>query len=137
MFNKMFNNFFVLIIFLLVQIQSNAQIYTNGTFDDFISYYKLEINPTEYEYRKNLYLTEQKRIINHNNVNKGWIEGLYPTSILTKSEKRKYYGYSKTTNQYKNSLYTTVYIDSNILNLLNLIIYQNLLIGEIKVLLQL
>jgi len=64
-------------------------------FKEFISHYGVKIEPVNYEFRKGLYKQEQKRILAHNNANKGWNETLTPMSILSASERKQFYGYSK------------------------------------------
>jgi cathepsin L len=91
----------IILIVSLLLLETKAIFFSsNSTFDDFISYYKLDIDPNEYTYRNEIYLKEQKRINHHNSQNKGWMEGIYPMSILTNEERKEYYGYSKTINQY-------------------------------------
>ncbi len=67
----------------------------NATFDKYINHFSINIKPEEYEFRKNLYLQEQSRVIKHNNLKQSWKETLNPISILTNSEKKQYFGYSK------------------------------------------
>jgi cathepsin L len=64
-------------------------------FENFISHYGVKIEPINYEFRKSLYKQEQKRILAHNNANKGWNETMNPMTILTASERKQFYGYSK------------------------------------------
>lgn len=93
----MFNKIIILVVFLLLDKVNSFS--TNSTFNDFLSHYNLDIESSEYEYRNQLYLNEQKRIIQHNNKNLEWVEGLHPMSILTKDERKKFYGYSKSKAQ--------------------------------------
>ena len=71
-----------------------------NSFENFISHYGVKIEPIDYEFRKSLYLQEQKRILAHNNANKGWNETINTMTILTASERKQFYGYSKGINKY-------------------------------------
>jgi cathepsin L len=91
----------IIVIVALMLVQTNGVFFSsNSTFSDFLSHHKLEINSDEYEYRNAIYLKEQQRINQHNSKNKDWLEGLNHMSIMTKDERKKYYGYSKSINQY-------------------------------------
>lgn len=70
------------------------------SFEKFISHYGVKIESIDYEFRKGLYIQEQKRIIAHNNDNKGWNETMNPMTILTASERKQFYGYSKGVKQF-------------------------------------
>jgi len=89
----------------------------SNSFEQFISHYGIKIEPTNYEFRKILYLQEQKRILEHNNVNKGWNETINTMTILTSSERKKFYGYSKGVKQYHNSIKQMKNIKSHSINL--------------------
>jgi cathepsin L len=47
-----------------------------------------------------LYKQEQRRILAHNNANKGWNETMNPMTILTTDERKQFYGYSKGLNKH-------------------------------------
>jgi cathepsin L len=90
----------IILIAILLLVETKAIFYTeNSTFDDFLSLHKLDINPNEYQYRHDIFLKEQKRINQHNQENKGWVESMNPMSIMDKNERKKYYGYSKSIGQ--------------------------------------
>ena len=59
----------------------------SNSFEEYISYYEIKIVPINYEFRKNTYLQEQKRIILYNNANKGLYEIINTFTILNTDEK--------------------------------------------------
>ena len=92
---KMFFN-----LSLVIGFVSSSNFDSSKSFDEFISHYGVKIESINYEFRKGLYLQEQKRILAHNNANKGWNETITTMSILTSDERKKFYGYSKGVNKY-------------------------------------
>jgi cathepsin L len=92
-FQFLFYEFFLLFSIAL------GSICQNSTFDNYLTHYNIQIKPFEYEFRKNLYIQEQQRIIKHNNLKTSWKENLNEISILTLKEKKKYFGYSKSTGK--------------------------------------
>lgn len=78
-----------------------------SSFEEFISHYRVKIDPNNYEFRKGLYLKEQKRIIVHNNGNVGWNETINTMTILTKEERKQFYGYSKRAKLFHKPSYQT------------------------------
>lgn len=84
---------------LFVCLTTEADFDPTNCFDKFISHYGLKIEPIHYEYRKALYKQEQRRILAHNNANKGWNETMNPMTILTADERKQFYGYSKGLNK--------------------------------------
>lgn len=93
-------NFFFLKLSLIFGLAIGSTFDPASCFDKFISYYGVKIEPINYEFRKSLYKQEQKRILAHNNANKGWNETMNPMTILTASERKQFYGYSKGIKQY-------------------------------------
>ena len=85
---------------LVIGFVSSSNFDSSKSFDEFISHYGVKIESINYEFRKGLYLQEQKRILAHNNANKGWNETITTMSILTSDERKKFYGYSKGVNKY-------------------------------------
>ena len=86
---------------------------TNGTFEQFIKHYNINIDFGEYEFRKTIYVQEQSRIFAHNKDNKGWKETLNSMSIMTKQERKKFLGYSKSVYVSHKPTYQTNLINSN------------------------
>jgi len=93
---------FFLKLSLIFNLVSGTNFDPTSCFEKFISHYGVKIEPINYEFRKGLYLQEQKRIIAHNNANKGWNETITSMTILTASERKQFYGYSKGVKQYHN-----------------------------------
>jgi cathepsin L len=89
---------------LVVGVTIGANFDPTSCFEKFISHYGVKIEPINYEFRKSLYEQEQKRIIAHNNANKGWNETINTMTILTASERKQFYGYSKGINRYINQV---------------------------------
>ena len=111
----MYSKFLNITLFFISVLKLTNGFDSNNTFENYINYYNLYIIESEYEYKKNLYEKEQYRIIQHNKANKSWKETLNQMSILTKEEKRKYYGYSKSIARsyfslYSNTVYTNISI---------------------------
>jgi len=88
--------FFELILLINVTF---GFVYQNSTFETFITHFNIELNPLEYEFRKNIFTQEQNRIIKHNNQMTSWNENLNSMSILTPKEKKQYFGYAKAINK--------------------------------------
>jgi cathepsin L len=84
---------------LLVGFSEASNFDPTNCFDKFISHYGVKIEPIHYQYRKALYKEEQRRILAHNNANKGWNETMNPMTILTADERKQFYGYSKGLNK--------------------------------------
>ena len=110
-------NYFILFFEFVVLVSIvYGSIYQNSTFEEYISHFDIKISPSEYEFRKKIFINEQKRIIHHNEQKTSWIESFNQMTILSSNEKKQYYGYSKsigktlTSNTY-NSLTKSNLID--------------------------
>lgn len=88
-------NFFFLKLSLIFSFAIATTFNPASSFEEFITHYGVKIEPTDFKFREWLYVKEQKRILEHNNANKGWNETVTPMSILTVSERKQFYGYSK------------------------------------------
>jgi cathepsin L len=116
-------NYFVLFLEFTVLVSTVfGSLYQNSTFEEYISYYNIEISPSEYGFRKNIFMNEQQRIIQHNKQKTSWVESFTPMTILSSNEKKQHYGYSKSigkilTSNTHNSLRQTLIskIDLNLL----------------------
>jgi len=93
-------NFFFLKLSLIFSFAIATTFDPASSFEKFISHYGIQIEPVNYEFRKGLYTQEQKRILAHNNANKGWNETINTMTILTVDERKQFYGYSKGVKQY-------------------------------------
>jgi cathepsin L len=93
-------NFFFLKLSLIFSFAIATTFDPANSFEKFISHYRIQIEPVNYEFRKGLYTQEQKRILAHNNANKGWNETINTMTILTVDERKQFYGYAKGVKQY-------------------------------------
>jgi cathepsin L len=92
---------------LIVGLVMGTNFDPSSSFEEFISHYRVNIDSSDYEFRKGLYLREQKRIISHNNGNMGWNETINTLTILTKEERKQFYGYSKGAKLFHKPTYQT------------------------------
>lgn len=104
------NKFLILLTSLLGLVNSFT---INGTFEEFIKHYNIQIHLGEYEFRKNIYLQEQSRVLEHNAKNIGWTETLNSQSILSKEEKKSLFGYSKSVRQFHQPVFENKKLDKN------------------------
>lgn len=65
------------------------------TFDHYLKDFHLSFPAEELPMRKALFEEERKRVVAHNQQNRGWKEGLNRFSVLTVQEKKKYFGRNK------------------------------------------
>jgi cathepsin L len=111
----------LLIIFLklslIIGLVMGTTFDPTNSFEKFISYYGVKIDPIHYRFRKALYTQEQRRILAHNNADKGWNETMNPMTILTVDERKQFYGYSKGVKQYHTPIKQMKNMNSNTIDL--------------------
>ena len=89
--------------------------YSTYTFEQYLAEHRLNYGApesAEYKLRQNIFREELARVIAHNNANKGWTEGMNRFSLLTKDEKKAYFGrnknahsvHKKLANEFQNTL---------------------------------
>jgi cathepsin L len=91
-------NFIILFFQLALLFNLTFSFSLNGTFEQFILHNNIELKSSEVDFRKNLFIQEQKRIIQHNNQKNSWRETINTMTILTPIERNKFFGYSKSIN---------------------------------------
>jgi cathepsin L len=67
----------------------------NYTFEVYVKDFRLSFPEAELPMRKELFEQERRRVLEHNQKNAGWKEGLNQFSVMTAQEKKKYFGRNK------------------------------------------
>lgn len=98
-------------LFLVVFLKN---VFADNLFDNYLHYNNIKISNEEYNYREKIFLSEYKRVIEHNKKNLTWKEEINVMSHLTNQEKIKFLGVNKLQAQINKNNFIEYYYTDNI-----------------------